>query len=107
MLSKIETRHHVFIDGHSTILNSAIKYYTYFTRFTSMINTMIKDKPSFTLFDLLDLFFSILFLDHIFRESSIVFMTLLVSDEPFVDVLQSFFRHYFVVFERFIENCKW
>ena len=107
LFSKTKTRHPAFIDGLSTILNTAIKYYTYFTRFASMIYTMTKDKSSFTLFDLLNLFFSILFLDHIFRQSSLAFVTLIVSDEPFIDVLQSFFRYYFVLCKRFIENCKW
>ena len=54
LAGKIRTKHHPFFERHSSILSTAIKDYMYIPRLSSMMRTVMRDKPSFTLFNLLD-----------------------------------------------------
>ena len=53
-LEKSGVDNNFFIYGYSIILSTATKYYPYFTQLAWMIYTMMRDKPSFALLNLLE-----------------------------------------------------
>ena len=100
MVDEVRNRHQFFIYWHSIILSTVIKYDPYFTQLAWMIYAMMRNKPSFALLHLLEWFFSIHFLNHIFHEPYIIFMVLFVSAKPFLKVFMSCFSHASVVWEQ-------
>ena len=87
LIGDVRTRHQLFIYGHSIKLSTAIKYDPYFASLAWMMYTMMRDKPSFAMLNLLKWFANnqhTLSYLHIIHGPCMIFMVLFVSGKLFL-----------------------